>query len=193
MTLICLILGFYLLMQKLLKENDFYIFAQKTKQEQRNEILFYFDLENYCKFYKKAPESPLKLVVRPYKVGASGLMVQVSVWNLSYKTQLVYPISPMDYVLRFRDETGKDITFKIYYLPPTRPLIDISKLSHIEPGNCLSTNYMLPKFYQYIKKFKFKKIECKVSISCYYIVDRKKWKLSKFELSSDWVEIPLSD
>lgn len=194
-TLICLISGFYLFMQKLSK-NEFAIFAQEIQKEWRGEIPPYFDLEDYAKlkFYWKASEGPLKLMVRPYKVGASGLMVQVSVWNLSNKARLVYPISPVTYVLSFRDETGKDITPKCYRMPPVLPrLIDISEFTRIEPGNCLVANYMLPNFYKYIKGFK--KVECRVSIFRYYIVDKKKWRLSKypFKLSSDWVEVPLTN
>lgn len=118
-------------------------------------------------------------------------MVQISVWNLSNKTQLVYPISPVTYILSFRDETGKDITSKIYCMPPILPpLIDISELSRIEPGNCIATNYLLPNFYQNIKSLNSKKIECQINICLNYIVNRKKWRLSTFKLSSDWIEIP---
>lgn len=57
MILICLIFSFCFLMQKLLKENDFYIFAQKIKKEPKDETLFYFDLENF-EFHKKIQKVP---------------------------------------------------------------------------------------------------------------------------------------
>jgi len=148
-------------------------------------LLFAYDLENVQPHPPRDPRGQLRLVAEPVRVGWAGLLVRVEVWNPSVEDRLVHPIYPSVYQLSFRDTNGKPV--EVYTLPTGSGVIqNLSEFALISYKNCLSASYLLPTFYNRIRK---RDLECRVQIGTVYNLNAKGDRAT-FELTSNWVKVP---
>ena len=65
---------------------------------------------------------------------------------------------------------------------------EVAEFARLEPGNCLSANYLFPTFYRRTKGSGPR--ECQVAIRTSYFVDPEHSRSAEFALSSGWAPIP---
>jgi hypothetical protein len=149
----------------------------------------YFDLESpYSKPTQVDARQSLRMIVRTSRIGDAGLNVRVEVWNQADNDRRVPPINPMFYEAEYRDASGRPVD--IY---PHLPLVDPATPSEeeftlVRSRHALVANLRRPTFFKRIRAGA--RLQVRVNARLHYAVARDFNNLVRFELVSEWVDIP---